>query len=113
MKGLFFLSLVLTIVSSSRAVSSVIKPYVALQAYDLGTVDNAYRLSNLRIGLKTDDDAVELEAESITTDGMSEEEVAKLTESEEKFELSSEVKLRLEESVKQLKNMKFFHNEEK
>ena len=33
--------------------------------------------------------------------------------SEEKFELSSEVKLRLEESVKQLKNMKFFHNEDK
>ena len=91
MKGLFFLSLVLTIVSSSRAVSSVIKPYVALQAYDLGTVDNAYRLSNLRIGLKTDDDAVELEAESITTDGMSEEEVAKLTESEEKFEFQAEV----------------------
>lgn len=91
MKGLFFLSLVLTIVSSSRAVSSVIKPYVALQAYDLGTVDNAYRLSNLRIGLKTDDDAVELEAESITTDGMSEEEVTKLTESEEKFEFQAEV----------------------
>tara|TARA_A100001015_G_scaffold320197_1_gene445722 strand:+ start:359 stop:2776 length:2418 start_codon:yes stop_codon:yes gene_type:complete len=64
---------------------------VALQAYDLGTVDNAYRLSNLRIGLKTDDDAVELEAESITTDGMSEEEVAKLTESEEKFEFQAEV----------------------
>merc|ERR1712224_823241 len=67
------------------------KPYVALQAYDLGTVDNAYRLSNFRIGLKTDDDAVELEAESITTDGMSEEEVAKLTESEEKFEFQAEV----------------------
>merc|ERR1712072_1057696 len=47
--------------------------------------------SNLRIGLKTDDDAVELEAESITTDGMSEEEVAKLTESEEKFEFQAEV----------------------
>merc|ERR1711871_818017 len=68
-----------------------VNPLVIGQAYDLGTVDGAYRVSNLRIGLKTDDAAVELDGNSITSDGMSDEEIAKLSENEEKFEFQAEV----------------------
>ena len=61
------------------------------QAHDLGTVDDMYRMSSYRIGLKTDDESAERDAESITTDGMSEEEAAQVAENEEKFEFQAEV----------------------
>ena len=54
------------------------------------TVDDMYRMSSYRIGLKTDDESAERDAESITTDGMTEEE-AKVAENEEKFESQAEV----------------------
>ena len=46
------------------------------QATLLGTVDAHYGLSNYHIGLKTDDDSASRSAESITTDGMTEDEAA-------------------------------------
>merc|ERR1711871_1247925 len=61
------------------------------QAYDIGTVDDVYGISNCHLGMKTDDAAAEVDGQSITTDGMTDEEVEKLSESEEKFEFQAEV----------------------
>merc|ERR1719267_122634 len=54
-------------------------------------VDDVYGMSNCHIGMKTDDESAERDAESITTDGMSEEEAAQIAENEEKFEFQAEV----------------------
>jgi len=67
------------------------KEGMVAQAHDLGTVDDMYRMSSYRIGLKTDDESAERDAESITSDGMTEEEAAALADSEEKFEFQAEV----------------------
>jgi len=61
------------------------------QATLLGTVDAHYGLSNYHIGLKTDDDSASRSAESITTDGMTEDEAAQVAQNEEKFEFQAEV----------------------
>merc|ERR1711871_809382 len=61
------------------------------QAYDIGTVDDVYGISNCHLGMKTDDAAAEVDGQSITTDGMTDEEVEKLSENEEKFEFQAEV----------------------
>merc|ERR1719313_2104465 len=70
---------------------SLATPVVQHQAYDIGTVDDVYGISNCHLGMKTDDAAAEVDGQSITTDGMSDEEVEKLSESEEKFEFQAEV----------------------
>merc|ERR1711871_224240 len=67
------------------------EPEKPLFVHTVGTIDTYHGLGSYRIGLKTDDDSVVRSAESITTDGMSDEEVAKLAESEEKFEFQAEV----------------------
>merc|ERR1719313_408681 len=70
---------------------SLATPVVQHQAYDIGTVDDVYGISNCHLGMKTDDAAAEVDGQSITTDGMTDEEVEKLSESEEKFEFQAEV----------------------
>ena len=57
--------------------------------HNFGIIDCTH--VNYRVGLKTDDDSSSRIAESITTDGMSDEEAAKVAESEEKFEFQAEV----------------------
>merc|ERR1711871_552427 len=70
---------------------SLATPVAQHQADDIGTVDDVYGMSNCHLGMKTDDAAAEVDGQSITTDGMTDEEVEKLSESEEKFEFQAEV----------------------